>query len=253
MPKGKKKLKRPDKPNDSVTETDYKNIYDETAEKIDDDNESVTIDSDDNNDDWEETDDIDIEKDINDEDEDDDDECAYDVTRRTKNIKRILDNIDNEEEEEEDDDDNDYNLDIYVLPENRRSNKNITKYEKVRLLGERTTQLSCGAKPMLNGVEGLDPRVVAQLEFESKMLPIKIVRPLPNGKKEVWSIKEMNIKKEHIIYGFTGGIVDKNEITQKTKENQEGGGISGNNRKLGINNMIMKENGKKKYVLKKKK
>jgi len=63
-----------------------------------------------------------------------------------------------------------------------------TKYEKARILGARALQLSMNAPILLNiskeKLEELsyDPLKIAEIEFESGILPITIKRPFP--KKE---------------------------------------------------------------------
>ena len=34
---------------------------------------------------------------------------------------------------------------------------------------------------------------IAELELENKVIPLKIKRPLPNGKYEIWSVKDLDI------------------------------------------------------------
>lgn len=164
--------------------------------------------------------------------EEGDDDCAYDVTRKTKGSKKLGAMIDKEDDDDDEGadfnvDENELTSDLYVKPEDRRSSDHLFLYEKVRLLGNRTAQLAQGAKPMIKNVEGLDPRTVAQLELESKMIPIKIIRPLPNGKKEIWGLNELRLKKKYIIYGFTGGEVDRQKVQEIKEEYQKGGSITG--------------------------
>jgi len=64
-------------------------------------------------------------------------------------------------------------------------------YERVRLLGDRTQQLTLGAKPMIKNIENLTPKQIAELEIENNVIPLIIERPLPNGKKERWYISEL--------------------------------------------------------------
>jgi DNA-directed RNA polymerase subunit K/omega len=161
-----------------------------------------------------------------------DDECSYGVARRSKGPKKLGAMIDKEDDDDDEGadrnvDENELNPDIYVKPEERRAVDHLTLYEKVRLLGDRTAQLAQGAKPMIKGVENMSPRVIAQLELESKMIPIKIVRPLPNGKKEIWALKELKLKKKYIIYGFTGGDLDRDAVEKIRSEYQKGGSITG--------------------------
>ena len=69
----------------------------------------------------------------------------------------------------------------------------MTIYERVRLLGERAKQISLGAKPMVKNVDNLGPKEIARLELEQKVLPLIIIRTLPNGLKEKWRVNELLI------------------------------------------------------------
>lgn len=62
-------------------------------------------------------------------------------------------------------------------------NNRITKYEKVRIIGVRATQLSLGAKPLIDVSNMTDILKIAQKEFEMGVIPISIIRTYPNGKK----------------------------------------------------------------------
>jgi DNA-directed RNA polymerase I, II, and III subunit RPABC2 len=71
----------------------------------------------------------------------------------------------------------------------------LTKYEKARVLGERTQQLDRGAPTFLTD---LDPKIIksyiiASMELEQRKIPFIIQRPLPNGKCEFWPLKELEI------------------------------------------------------------
>jgi DNA-directed RNA polymerase subunit K/omega len=63
----------------------------------------------------------------------------------------------------------------------------------VRLLGDRARQLSMGAKSMIKNIEVMDPRAIAKLELEKKVIPLIILRELPNGQIEKWRIDELNL------------------------------------------------------------
>jgi DNA-directed RNA polymerase subunit K/omega len=69
----------------------------------------------------------------------------------------------------------------------------ITKYEKVRILGARATQLANGAKPMTDIGNLTDPLKIAQKEFKEGVLPICIMRTLPNGEKIQVSLVKTDI------------------------------------------------------------
>ena len=85
----------------------------------------------------------------------------------------------------------------YVKSTERISASKLTKYEMVRILGERTKQLTMGAKPLIKNYEGLPYHKIAEEELKLNMTPFKIRRPLPNGKFELWELSELN--KQHLI------------------------------------------------------
>ena len=138
----------------------------------------------------------------------------------------IIENEDSEYESEEDEDDEDENnlqdnkdienedeeifIDdgreteitsekeaLYINKENRVSNSRLTKYELVRILGERTNQLTMGAKPLVKNINELSYEKIAEAELLLDMLPFKIKRPLPNGMFEIWSLDELY--KDHLL------------------------------------------------------
>lgn len=78
------------------------------------------------------------------------------------------------------------------VPDNERITKPImTKYEMVRLLGIRTRQIALGAKPMIKNTDNLSSKEIAALELKMNMIPLIIIRPLPNGRKEYWRVSEL--------------------------------------------------------------
>lgn len=119
----------------------------------------------------------------------DEKECIYDYTKD--------DDDDDDVQDVTFDDDDDDGADTYfdrtniVAKKDRISKPILTKYERVRLLGERTQQLTLNAKPMIKNVENMDPEQIATLEIENNVIPLIIERPLPNGDKERWYIHEL--------------------------------------------------------------
>ena len=85
----------------------------------------------------------------------------------------------------------------YVKKEDRISAKKLTKYEMVRILGERQKQLTMGAKPLIKNFQGLPYDKIAEEELKLNMIPFKIRRPLPNGKFELWNLEELS--KSHLL------------------------------------------------------
>jgi len=147
-----------------------------------------------------EADDIEIDEDVEEVEETPEDEEEYD------------------EEDDEDKDKGENESDIDELPELLDLNQNnnlpiakpeelkkgdritrnkLTKYEMVRILGERTKQLTMGAKPLVKNIEGLPYDIIAEEELKLNMIPFKIKRPLPNGKVEIWTLDELD--KSHLL------------------------------------------------------
>lgn len=85
----------------------------------------------------------------------------------------------------------------YVKKEDRQSSAKLTKYEMVRILGERTKQLTMGAKALVKNHKDLPYERIAEEELKLNMIPFKIRRPLPNGKYEIWTLDELN--KDHLM------------------------------------------------------
>ena len=63
--------------------------------------------------------------------------------------------------------------------------KNLTKFEKARLIGTRATQISNGAEPKVDVTELYDPIEIAKREFEEKKMPIILVRKYPNREEKI--------------------------------------------------------------------
>lgn len=167
------------------------NDADEQYENIDEDDildgEGKEIDNEDEDEPVEDQDEIDMEEKGEDGEQDD---CIYRFTK--KKGEYVADEDVDEEyfsEEEAFIPENE----VFV-PESQRITKPVmTKYERVRIIGDRTKQLSLGAKSMIKGVENMDPKDVAKLELKKKVMPLIIIRPLPSGKKEKWRVSELEI------------------------------------------------------------
>lgn len=67
---------------------------------------------------------------------------------------------------------------------------NYTKYERARMIGARALQLAMGAPFMIKlskkEIEDMkyNPIKIATLEFEKKLIPIAIRRPLPDTRRK---------------------------------------------------------------------
>jgi DNA-directed RNA polymerase I, II, and III subunit RPABC2 len=82
---------------------------------------------------------------------------------------------------------------IIINKTGRLTKPYLTKYEKVRILGDRSRQLAQGAKPMIKNTTGLSHKEVALLELKSKVIPLIIERPIPNVGVEKWKLSELEI------------------------------------------------------------
>ena len=71
----------------------------------------------------------------------------------------------------------------------------LTKYERARVLGQRTKQINKGSKPYITVPDNIiDGHLIAQLELEQKRIPFIIRRPLPGGAgSEYWCLKDLEV------------------------------------------------------------
>ena len=73
----------------------------------------------------------------------------------------------------------------------KTTNPELSKFERVRLLGARATQLSRGAHPMIYVEKGTSSVEIARKELKQGMLPLCLRRRHPNGLYEDWSTSEL--------------------------------------------------------------
>jgi len=70
----------------------------------------------------------------------------------------------------------------------------LTQYEKTKILGFRTNQLSQGARAFIAvPAHVTDLREIARMELEARRLPFIIKRPMPDGSFEKWRISDLLI------------------------------------------------------------
>jgi DNA-directed RNA polymerase subunit K/omega len=68
----------------------------------------------------------------------------------------------------------------------------LTKYEKARVIGQRSKQIETGSKPFVKVPENIvDGYIIAELELREKKIPFIIRRPIPGGGCEYWSLKDL--------------------------------------------------------------
>lgn len=93
---------------------------------------------------------------------------------------------------------------VYTIAskEERKSRNKLTVNEFVRIIGERTKQLTMGAKPLIKinkDSEDFNYSEIAIEELKYDMLPFKIKRFI-NNKYEIWELSEL--KKNHLTHLF---------------------------------------------------
>jgi DNA-directed RNA polymerase subunit K/omega len=64
----------------------------------------------------------------------------------------------------------------------------LSKFERVRLLGERACELAAGREARVPCAGVLDPLVVATQEFEAGLLDLRLVRCFPDGSTAVLAL-----------------------------------------------------------------
>jgi DNA-directed RNA polymerase I, II, and III subunit RPABC2 len=70
----------------------------------------------------------------------------------------------------------------------------LTVYERAKILGTRTNQLACGARPFITVPEYVkNPLEIAKLELEQRRLPFIVKRPMPDGTFENWRLSDLMI------------------------------------------------------------
>ncbi len=168
-----------------IDQTDDEN--DDTLSELDNGTTDDTDDKDEDNAD-DESDNDNSDKELSESDDDDNyDECMYKHAKtKIESEKDVGDGL----IDLKFDDDNVAYDDI--VPNNERITKPIlTLYERVRLLGDRAKQLSLGAKPMIKGLDSMNPKLVAKMELEYGLMPLIVERVLPDGRRERWKVNEL--------------------------------------------------------------
>ncbi len=88
------------------------------------------------------------------------------------------------------------NIETITDPDKRTSKNKLTRYEFVRIIGERIMQLTKGAKPLIKqNKQSLEfsYKEIAIEELKNNMIPFKI-RRFVKDHYEIWKIEELNKK-----------------------------------------------------------
>ena len=110
-----------------------------------------------------------------------------------------LTNINNETELTENNEDDTINelyyesetTEVIVNDKDRITLPRLSKYERTRILSERTRQIAEGAKVLIRTNKKISPYELALLELKHNVLPFKVIRKRPDNKIEIWKLNEL--------------------------------------------------------------
>jgi DNA-directed RNA polymerase subunit K/omega len=154
-------------------------------EDIEEKNEDEDVDDEDVDDDVDDEDDEDDENEDEDEDKEDDKDTLDTTNKCYSKYAKDKGDLDLDEYLKDDD--------IVITKKGRVGKPILFKYEKVRLLSDRSRQLAEGAKPMIKDTVGLSHKEIALIELKNKLIPLIIERPIPNSGFERWKLSELEI------------------------------------------------------------
>ena len=126
-------------------------------------------------------------------DDDSDEDCVYKLTRtaldrETQTVTFVT--VDEDIEKFKNDE-------KYIKPEHRITRPYLSKYEKTRIISERTIQMKSGSMVFIKDQPGssliarMTEREKAEMELTLKKCPIIIIRTRPDGKIELWDSNEL--------------------------------------------------------------
>jgi DNA-directed RNA polymerase I, II, and III subunit RPABC2 len=79
-----------------------------------------------------------------------------------------------------------------ITDANHKTNPILSKYEKTKILGQRTKQLNSGCLPYISVPSGIiDNYLIAQMELKEKKIPVIVRRPVSNTKSEYWKLEDL--------------------------------------------------------------
>jgi DNA-directed RNA polymerase I, II, and III subunit RPABC2 len=79
-----------------------------------------------------------------------------------------------------------------IVDANHKTNPILSKYEKTKILGQRTKQLNSGCVPyIVVPSDIIDNYLIAQMELKAKKIPIIIRRPVSSNHSEYWKLEDL--------------------------------------------------------------
>ncbi len=125
----------------------------------------------------------------------DEEGCLYNSVKKSKKTPFFSFQDDDEDLDDGNvfiEDDINEQKNIYVASDERQTKPILFPFERVKLLQIRATQITNGAKPMLNVNKFLvSPKEIANREINEGVIPLIVIRKLPNGKIEKWKVNEL--------------------------------------------------------------
>jgi len=86
------------------------------------------------------------------------------------------------------------NEDGIIIDPLHKTIPHLTKYERTRIIGQRSKQIETGSNPFIKVPEHvIDSYIIAELELKAKKIPFIIRRPIPNGGCEYWKLDDLEI------------------------------------------------------------
>jgi DNA-directed RNA polymerase I, II, and III subunit RPABC2 len=86
------------------------------------------------------------------------------------------------------------NSDGIIIDPLHRTIPYLTKYERARILGQRSKQIETGSRPFIKVPENIvDGYIIAELELKEKKMPFIIKRPIPGGGCEYWNLNDLEV------------------------------------------------------------
>jgi len=76
----------------------------------------------------------------------------------------------------------------------------LTPYEYAKILSRRATELRMGYEPAIEWNGSYDPIAIAKREIELRVVPLVVIRKIPNlknssgYKEEIWDLKNLDIR-----------------------------------------------------------
>jgi len=92
------------------------------------------------------------------------------------------------------------NVRLRITKDDKVTDSTMTPNEYIRLIACRARQLKVGVKPVIKWTERFDPIAIAKEEINQRVIPLVIIRKIPDNRhtrgfrEEIWEVKDMDIR-----------------------------------------------------------